>query len=92
MNDRQKIELHPDDWGIQIKKADNGYLLEFWDKAGERPTVDRLVCEDCEYDPNKLGAEKDVLHHVLEHFGVFWSKHNRRNIKIEIVEKEEDDV
>jgi len=69
-------------WELNIKKIDNGYLLT---TAGE-DTHEYVFQERDEDEDNDLETVREMLYQVLEHFAIFYSKHNKKNIKIEIEE------
>jgi hypothetical protein len=76
------------DWEIKIRKAENGYICS-WEEESEddepRILKREQIFEDKEEDEEKgLDCMKEVLHFIAEHFGINYSKHNKRNLKIQI--------
>lgn len=73
---------------IDIEKADNGYVAS-WVEEGEEENyyiTHKLLFEDKEDD--ELDSMLKLLYFIKEHFGVNYSKHQKRNINIEIKENE----
>lgn len=79
------------DWSLNINKAGNGYICEWWfdDDEGCQDKKQWVIEEqDTEY--GELEAMRDLLYLVMQHFGINYSKHNKRNICIEIKETEDE--
>ena len=75
-------------WQLIITKADNGFIIESQAEV-DGGIIDRSqVFEDNE---GQLECAKDMLEHVKDYFDVTYSKHNKRNLIIEIEEKGVDD-
>jgi hypothetical protein len=66
------------DYSIKITKADNGFICE-WQ---EDDIKHEQVFEEKDSEDDDLNCVNDMLWFVKEHFGVFWSKHNKKNLKI----------
>jgi hypothetical protein len=74
------------EWAIKIRKAENGYICS-WEEESEddepRILKREQVFENKE-DEDELDCIKGVLYFITEHFGINYSKHNKRNLKIQI--------
>jgi hypothetical protein len=87
--------LNMDEWKLEIKKVNNGYILK--GKFGDSDIVSEQVIEENGDDiystdemmSSNLNAIQNVLYEVMEYFGVYYSDHNKRNLKIEIEENNE---
>jgi len=84
------------DWELKIRKVQNGYILEHEDENEEDDYFSQEeVIEEKDTSPifdeshGELEAMKEVLWKVKDYFGVSYSKHNKRNIVIEIVEEKQ---
>ena len=82
------------DWSINIIKAENGYICEWYVEDHENDhfvkkqhVIEETDCENCE-----LQAMHDLLYFVKEHFGLYHSKHNRFNLYVEIKDEEQEQV
>jgi len=86
-------------WELKIKKVENGFVVGYEEElATETKTnfvndvssteINETVFEYKKTDENDTDLEtvEDLLYHILEYFGVNYSKHNKRNIQIKIVE------
>jgi hypothetical protein len=74
------------EWDIKIIKADNGYICE-WEESGEDNFIikKKHVIEDKSDDKNfELNSMQELLYFIKEYFAVYDSKHNEKNINIEI--------
>lgn len=69
------------EWKLIIKRVDNGYILK--GKFGDTDLVTEVVIPD---HLDELEGMKNLLYEVMEYFGVFYGKHNKKNIVIEILE------
>lgn len=83
------------EWKLEIRKADNGYILK--GRFNSEEELECLVEENkpgslCDNESNlacnDLSAMSEVLYMVKEYFGVYYSDHNYRNIEIEIKEND----
>lgn len=71
-------------WDITIRKVINGYICS-WDEDMDDGSVIRRECVfESALNDSDLDSTRDMLLFVKEHFGVYWSKHNAKNIGIEI--------
>jgi hypothetical protein len=77
-------------WEIKVRKAENGFVTEWWDELsdGEFRQFER-VFEEPETELGELECMVNMLHFVKEYFGEYDSKHNKYNIKIEVSENGE---
>ncbi len=72
------------DWELEIKKADNGYILK--GRFGDSEQVSYRIIEEEDDEDGELKAMEKLLYEVKEYFGVYYSKHNKKNLIIEIKE------
>ena len=78
-------------WVLSIAKVNNGYILSYDEEDREGILrVNTSLIEDKETDEDELEAMKELLHFVKEHFAVYYSKHNKRNLVIKIEGGEDD--
>lgn len=65
---------------LTIEKIENGFLLS-WDEQ-----LDDAFIKECKEAITEDDEEKEIialLYQVAEHFGIYNSKHNERNLVIE---------
>ena len=73
-----------EDWKLEIKKVNNGYILK--GRFGNSENITEQVIEDNNIDNSKLEGMKNVLYEVMDYFAVYYSKHNKENLIIKIEE------
>jgi len=66
-------------WNLTIQRVNNGYKL-YSSGIGEDEAPEEWVVEDVEEDD--LRSHISMLYGVLEHFGVYGSKHDAERIRI----------
>lgn len=70
-------------WAIGIMRVSNGYILKWYDEDEEdREFPQSMVIE--EEEGGELKAAQKMLWEVLEYFGIYYSKHNKRNLVVKI--------
>ena len=90
-----------DEWKLEIRKVNNGYVLR--GKFGDSELITEEVIEEKDediysQDSNRyllaydLTAMKDVLYLIMEYFGTFHSKHNRRNLEVRIIDENNKEI
>lgn len=69
---------------IKITEVDNGYILEWQDEIDEK----EIIVHKEVYSSNECELEcmKKVLIRIKEYFGMFYSKHENKNLIIEVKE------
>ena len=75
-------------WQLIITKADNGFIIE------SQAEVDGGIIDRSQvFDDNQgeLECAKNMLESVKEYFDINYSKHNKKNLIIEIQERGVDD-
>ncbi len=77
------------DWNINVSKCDNGYLCT-WKEDGIKHSQVFETKED-NSDKDEIITMKELLLFIKEHFGVYYSKHNKLNLEIDIKENEDID-
>lgn len=70
-------------WKLEVRKVSNGYILK--GKFSDSEVVTESLIE--EKIDNDLNAMQQVLLNVMEYFGIYYSKHNDKNIRIIIEDK-----
>ncbi len=80
-------------WELLIRKVDKGFVVRRLEELDgkeddtsieEKSIVFQERDENMESLENDLESVRDMLYYVLEYFGIFHSKHNEKNIKIEV--------
>lgn len=70
------------DYDLHIVKGENGFYADWWEEI-ETGVFSRQV-HVVEEGEDELEAMVKLLYFVKEHFGLFFSKHNKKNVVIEI--------
>ena len=78
-------------WAIDIEKVSNGYVVTEWTENEEgKPVMEpQTVFEEPDTETGELEAMQNLLWFIKETFGVMHSKHNKRNLVVEIQENED---
>jgi hypothetical protein len=71
------------DYAITVTRAGNGYVCEWWEEADTGVFFKKIHVVE-EGDDDDLRAMRDLLYFIKEHFGVYNSKHNPKNLIIEV--------
>jgi len=71
-----------DSWHLVITKVNNGYILR--GKFGNSEEITERVIEIADTNGDELCAMQNVLYEVMEYFAVYKSKHNKKNLCVEI--------
>ena len=74
-----------EEWTLIITHADNGFVLK--GRFGNSETSSGMVVEEDEDADGELECVQRMLVAVKEYFGCYYSKHNKKNIVIEVVER-----
>lgn len=85
-------------WEITIRKASNGFICSWKEESDNEEdyiVIRQAVFEESEENPtsenlDELENMKNLLHFIQEHFGVSYSKHNKKNLVIKIEGEESD--
>ena len=64
---------------ITITKADNGYVLRYYDEETEQ---ERLISVEDPANGDEAITTQKMLWEVMEHFGLFGNKHDPVRVKI----------
>jgi len=83
-------------WECNIKKVENGFILTRLDQEDMEDNVENKdyvfeYKEDLDGEDNDLEAVQRMLYELLEYFAIFYSKHNKKNIKVEIENNKTDE-
>jgi hypothetical protein len=72
-------------WEIKIRKVNNGYICS-WEEESENQEdyfkKEQKVFE--EIDDDELKNMREMLLFIKEYFGINYSKHNKKNLVVEI--------
>jgi len=69
---------------LQIEQTNNGYIMTGKFNDSEEKT--KIVIEEKDEEDSELIAMQDLLWQIKEYFGIYNSKHNKKNLNIEIEE------
>ncbi len=69
-------------WKTTIERVENGFVVESFE--GEKKTT--VVFESYDIEDGELECMETLLRHIQTYFGVFYSKHNKKNLIIKIEE------
>ncbi len=74
-----------DKWDLHVEKISNGYIARFIDENDDGGKFLRtVVFEILENEDAELETMKGLLWFIMEHFGIYYSKHNNKNLVPEI--------
>lgn len=74
-----------DKWDLHIEKVSNGYIARYVDQYEDGGKfIQTVVFEEPEEKGGELEAMRNLLLFTKEHFGVYYSKHEKENLIIEI--------
>jgi hypothetical protein len=74
---------------LDIEKVSNGYIVTEWDENEEGEQIDRqTVIEEPDTETGELEAMQNLLWFVKDALGCYFSKHNKRNLVVEIQEND----
>ena len=84
-----------DDMIIGIKKVSNGFAVQQTMGVDDEVKIDEFVFETKdeligEDHLNELNSVADLLFHIKDFLGCNYSKHNKKNLQIQIVDQEVD--
>ena len=74
-------------WEIKIRKVNNGYTCSWEDESDSEDGYFIKYQQVFQYDDSEFSeliCIKNVLDFVAEHFGTSYSKHNKKNLNIEV--------
>lgn len=82
-----------DKWLLKIERVNNGYILEGKFNNSDIKTKETIEeIEENEEILSELKAMQKLLWSVQEYFAVFNSKHNKFNMEIRIIDKNQNEV
>ena len=73
-----------EEWKLEIVRGDNGFILK--GRFGDSELITKHVIEEKDEEFGELEAMQNLLWEVMEYFGCYYSKHQKKNLTIEIVE------
>jgi len=76
------------DWKLEIRKVNNGYVLK--GKFGETDFLTEHIIEIPDDEFAELKAMELLLQEIKEFFAVYYSKHDKKNLIIEIADSKEE--
>lgn len=65
-----------------VEASQNGYILT--GKFNDSDLISKVVIEEKDGEDAELTAMRDLLCAIKEYFDVYYSKHNEKNLMIEI--------
>lgn len=78
------------EWKLEIRRANNGYILK--GRFGDSEIISEEIIELDEKDINiDIHTMQKVLWTVMEYFGVYYSKHSKKNLVINIEKNKENE-
>ncbi len=69
---------------LTIEQTNNGYIMI--GKFNDSEIKTKIVIEETDEEDSELIAMQDLLWQIKEYFGIYSSKHNKKNLNIEIEE------
>jgi len=75
------------EWKLEIKRVSNGYILS--GRFGDSDVKTDLLIEELEEEDSELKAMKNLLWEITNYFGIYYSKHNKKNLIIQIENNKE---
>ena len=82
-----------DKWDLHIEEVSNGYIARYVDQYEDGGKfIQTVVFEAPEEKGGELEAMRNLLLFVKEHFGVFYKKHDKQNIIIDIEGTTNDEI
>ena len=78
-------------WEVTVRKVNNGFICKYEEETedGEGFYTSEVLFELKDTEDGELENMKELLYWIKEHFGIYWSKHNKTNLDIEL-NKEKD--
>lgn len=71
-------------WSLGIIRSDNGYILKWYEENEDGQQVPHTLV----FEESEVGGELEAAHkmvwEVLEYFGIYYSKHNKKNLVVKI--------
>jgi len=80
------------DWQININKAENGYICEWYEELedGHLTKKQYVLEEEMDDEHCDLQTMRDLLYFIKEYFAIYHSKHNKFNLYVEVKEEEQE--
>ncbi len=78
---------------LNIKTADNGYILEYYDPEIKEKRY--IAVEDLEKGKDCISEARltlKLLWEILEHFGIYGSKHDEERIHVSVINQKGEEV
>ena len=72
------------DNAVNIRHVGNGYICSWWEGKDEG-----VVFEEEDVEKGDIVCMVKLLYFVKEHFGIYYSKHNKYNLEIKVVKNKE---
>lgn len=68
---------------LEIIRADNGYIAEYWDESETEQIKMQVVFEEPEMEKyGEIECFQRLLYYITEYFAMTGSKHDARRIRI----------
>lgn len=79
------IKINKEDWSLKITKVKNGFIVEHHESTSDGYIKEQLVFEESDHDDfSELIAAEDMLYYIIEHFGLYGSKHDKKRLRVTI--------
>jgi hypothetical protein len=76
---------------IVIKSVENGYTLTVPAISADESTTTHVFQIDDMKEDGELDASLELLYALIDQLGVYGSKHDKRRLRVEIVNQNEDE-
>lgn len=89
-NDNENNDNNDDEdtWNLEIIRVNNGYVVKGRNDNNHNNTI---VIEHSDiHDEDDLSGMEKLLFYIKEYFGVYYSKHNKKNLVIKIEDNKKD--
>ncbi len=79
------------EWKIEVVRCVNGYRICYYDEMEDEVMVKHEeVFQEKDTETGELECMQELLYYIKEHFGIYYSKHSKHNIVINIEENAEE--
>jgi hypothetical protein len=71
------------EWKLTITKVGNGYIMS-GRQFNDNEVMSKKVIVEPETEQGEIEAMKNLLYEVKEYFACYYSKHNKKNLYLEV--------
>lgn len=91
-----KNRIDENEWSMKIIKVQNGFICKWYEPSGfdgDDLLKKQLVFEDKEDEGeySELYSGEEMLWFLIEHFGLFGSKYDKKRLRVNIEEQKQDE-